>query len=220
MIEDQTKATRVTERLRADIINKVFEPGSRITIKEISERYGTSNMPVREAFRTLEGEKLLEINAYKGATVQQINQHFVRDMYGLLRALEGLIYETALPEITENVLAELRDINAQIWEIALGDFDANHASYLDLNTKFHDTIMAHGKNEKALELYNYYHMLARSLRKSYRPQQRRVKNAAIEHDALIEALKSKNLFALRTAVDAHVNHALEDFLLLYGQNNP
>ena len=77
LINNATIASRVTEQLREDIINKIIEPGSRITIKEISERYGTSNMPVREAFRTLEGEKLLEINAYKGATVQQINQNFV-----------------------------------------------------------------------------------------------------------------------------------------------
>lgn len=61
IVFEGTVASKVTERLREDIISKKIEAGSRITIKEISERYGTSNMPVREAFRTLEGEKLLEI---------------------------------------------------------------------------------------------------------------------------------------------------------------
>ena len=65
-LQTATVAAQVTERLRSDIINKNIEPGSKITIKEISERYGVSNMPVREAFRTLEGEKLLEIIEGKG----------------------------------------------------------------------------------------------------------------------------------------------------------
>ncbi len=60
LLNTPTIAARVTEQLREDIINKIIEPGSRITIKEVSERYGTSNMPVREAFRTLEGERKIQ----------------------------------------------------------------------------------------------------------------------------------------------------------------
>ena len=47
IVFEGTVASKVTERLREDIISKKIEAGSRITIKEISERYGTSNMPVR-----------------------------------------------------------------------------------------------------------------------------------------------------------------------------
>ena len=70
IVFEGTVASKVTERLREDIISKKIEAGSRITIKEISERYGVGSMPVREAFRTLEGENLLEINPYKGAQPQ------------------------------------------------------------------------------------------------------------------------------------------------------
>ena len=111
IVFEGTVASKVTERLREDIISKKIEAGSRITIKEISERYGTSNMPVREAFRTLEGEKLLEINAYKGATVLCIDETFVREIYGLLRALECLIYESALPYIDDELIDELKAVN-------------------------------------------------------------------------------------------------------------
>lgn len=110
IVFEGTVASKVTERLREDIISKKIEAGSRITIKEISERYGTSNMPVREAFRTLEGEKLLEINAYKGATVLCIDETFVREIYGLLRALECLIYESALPYIDDELIDELKAV--------------------------------------------------------------------------------------------------------------
>lgn len=208
-----TVASRVTEQLREDIVSKRIEAGSRITIKEISERYGVSNMPVREAFRTLEGEMLLEMNAYRGATVLRIDEGFIRDVYGLLRALECLIYETALPHIDEKVLSKLHEVNEQIKTISRGESELS--LYLDQNTKFHGILMSLGNNAKARELYDYHHNLIRTMRKSYYPVISRICSAAAEHDALISALAAKDVIAIKRAVDVHVNHAMENFLNQY-----
>lgn len=215
-MQTTTVAAQVTERLREDIINKNIEPGSKITIKEISERYGVSNMPVREAFRTLEGEKLLEINAYKGATVLCINESFVRETYDLLRALECLIYETILPEIDEGVLSDLRSINYQIKELLTEKKDLSN--YIDLNTSFHGVLTSRCKNAKVLELYRYHHSLLRTMRKSYVPWESRIQDVVKEHDALIAALESKDIIQLKTAVDAHANQAMKNFIKQYTQS--
>ena len=213
IVFEGTVASKVTERLREDIISKKIEAGSRITIKEISERYGTSNMPVREAFRTLEGENLLEINAYKGATVLCIDETFVREIYGLLRALECLIYESALPYIDDELIDELKAVNEEIGLIAVGQ--TLSTGYIDLNTKFHGLIMSRGGNSKAIELYRYYHMLIRALRKSYMPSTARVQAVYSEHAELIAALENKDALAIKAAVDKHVGHAMENFLKVY-----
>ena len=139
IVAEKTLAARVTDKLREDIINNKFEAGSRITIKEIAERYGVSPMPVREAFRTLEGEKFLEINAYKGATVQRIDENFVRDVYGILRGLECVIYESALDEIDTGVIRQLRFLNEQIKAYSASPEFGQE--YIDMNTLFHNTIM-------------------------------------------------------------------------------
>ena len=215
-LQTATVAAQVTERLRSDIINKNIEPGSKITIKEISERYGVSNMPVREAFRTLEGEKLLEINAYKGATVLCINESFVRDTYDLLRALECLIYETVLPEINEEILSELRSINNQIK--ALLTEEKGFGDYIDLNTAFHGVLISRYKNSKVLELYSYHHGLLRTMRKSYIPWESRIRDVIEEHDALIDALESKDIIQLKAAVDTHANQAMKNFIKQYSQS--
>ena len=205
IVFEGTVASKVTERLREDIISKKIEAGSRITIKEISERYGTSN--------TLEGEKLLEINAYKGATVLCIDETFVREIYGLLRALECLIYESALPYIDDELIDELKAVNEEIGLIAAGQ--TLSTGYIDLNTKFHGLIMSRGGNSKAIELYRYYHMLIRALRKSYMPSIVRVQAVYGEHEELIAALEKKDALAIKAAVDKHVGHAMENFLKVY-----
>ncbi len=210
IVADQTIATKVIEKLREDIINNRFETGSRITIKEISERYGVSPMPVREAFRTLEGEHFLEINPYKGATVLRIDEQFVRDVYGILRALECLLYETALDEIDEEIIQKLRCINEQIRVIAELPYGA--AEYVDLNTRFHNTIMEHSKNQKALEMYTHYHEIISTIRKKYTPVPERIRIGIEQHEKLIDALEKKDALLVKMAVDEHIKSALENFM--------
>ena len=210
IVADQTIATKVIEKLREDIINNRFETGSRITIKEISERYGVSPMPVRVAFRTLEGEHFLEINPYKGATVLRIDEQFVRDVYGILRALECLLYETALDEIDEEIIQKLRCINEQIRVIAELPYGA--AEYVDLNTRFHNTIMEHSKNQKALEMYTHYHEIISTIRKKYTPVPERIRIGIEQHEKLIDALEKKDALLVKMAVDEHIKSALENFM--------
>ncbi|NLI20582.1 MAG: GntR family transcriptional regulator [Clostridiales bacterium] len=215
-IDSATVTSRVIERLREDIISKRIETGSRITIKEIAERYNVSSMPVREAFRTLEGEKLLEINAYKGATVLTIDEMFVRDVYNLLKALELCIYESALRDVDEAFLARLRQMNDQIR--ALEDTQEDRMKYINLNTLFHDEIMKRATNSKAVGLYHYYHMLVRTLRRSYIPRIQRIRKGVREHDGILNALEEKDTYMLKLAVDRHIESAMVDFLGQYDES--
>ncbi|WP_066456234.1 GntR family transcriptional regulator [Anaerotruncus rubiinfantis] len=212
---NSTVASRVTEKLRSDIITKKIAAGSRITIKEISERYGTSNMPVREAFRILEGENLLKFSAYKGAEVLKIDISFIKDIYGVLRALEDLIYETALPAVDDELLDQLTKTNEKIRSLQ----DRQVAAYVDLNTSFHQLIIARGTNEKAIELYTYYNRLIREIRKSYTPSFERIKQVIPEHESIIGALREKDVLKLKAAVDTHVMNAQKNFSVQYNSEN-
>ncbi len=210
IIDDQTKATRVAERLRADIINNVFVPGSRITIKEICERYGVSNVPVREALRTLESEKLVEISAYKGATILQLDEQYVSDIYEILRTLQLLIYETALPALTEEKLQYIRGINEKI--ASLKDNREDRLRFMELDRLFHNSIGTMSSNKPALELYDNYHKMIVAIRKAgYMPEYSRILDAAGEHEALIAALEKKDVLALKLATDAHGRGAERSF---------
>lgn len=208
-----TLAERVTVQLRNDILNRQFEVGERITIKEISEKYGVSNMPVREAFRTLEGESLLEINAYKGATVLMLDRVFIQEVYGILRALEGLIYETAVQNMDAQTIAELRDWNRQIRTVIIES--GRKDLFVQMNGEFHDRIIALGTNRKAKEMYRYYHSLIKSLRQNYMPSYERCCKACDEHEELLNAFEAQDLVRLREAVDSHSRGAMADFLSQY-----
>ena len=79
-IAGQTMAAKIAERIRDDIIRRSIPPGSRITVKEIADRYGVSSMPVREAFNMLGGEQLLRLNPYRGATVMAVTSDLMTQL--------------------------------------------------------------------------------------------------------------------------------------------
>lgn len=212
--KEHTIAYRVTQKLREEIITQKIQAGSHISIKEIADRYNVSPMPVREALRTLEGENLLKINAYKGATVLAIDRAVIEQIYGLLRAIEGLIYETAMGRIPPSVFEELHAINQRI--TAIGEIGLSSAGYIEANSLFHEIIMQYSNNKKAVEHYTYYHDFIKTLRDNYRPSVERVKEAAAEHELLLSALESGDTIALKLAVDAHVKNAERNFISLYG----
>ena len=152
IVFEGTVASKVTERLREDIISKKIEAGSRITIKEISERYGVGSMPVREAFRTLEGENLLEINPYKGATVISFDADYARDIYQINCYLEMLITLNAIDTITDEACDRLHEINSKMVEL-IGKGGEARSTYTALNRKFHNIIIGFNSNRKASMLF-------------------------------------------------------------------
>ena len=48
------------ERLRAEIVEGEFAPGTALVEVSLAERYGTSRTPIREALRRLEQDGLVE----------------------------------------------------------------------------------------------------------------------------------------------------------------
>ena len=201
-IENETKAMKIADYLRADILNGVFEAGSRLTTKEICDRYGVSNVPVREALRTLESEKLLEINAYKGATVLQIDEEYISNIYEIMRTLQLLIYEKALPFLTEEKLRYIREVNEAIGNLC--DSREDRLRYMELDRIFHDNIISLSSNKPAVEMYDtYYRMIAAIRKAAYTPEVTRMRAAYEEHKALVEALEKKDVLLLKLAVDRH-----------------
>ncbi len=66
----RTKADVVYESLQNAIISEVIEIGTHLRQEEVAERFGVSQTPVREAFRRLEAEGLVEHAPNRGVIVR------------------------------------------------------------------------------------------------------------------------------------------------------
>ncbi|MEA1911003.1 MAG: GntR family transcriptional regulator [Spirochaetota bacterium] len=72
--------SRVSDNLRMAIVSGEFDPGERLKMADLITRFGTSQMPIREALQQLQGEGLIKIIPHRGAQVITIDQLFIKNI--------------------------------------------------------------------------------------------------------------------------------------------
>lgn len=80
---------QVHDALRGWIARGDWSPGKRLRIREVAALVGTSEMPVREAFRRLEQAGLIVVEPYKGATVRVLSIDVLEQIYDVRIMLEA-----------------------------------------------------------------------------------------------------------------------------------
>jgi DNA-binding GntR family transcriptional regulator len=69
-----TRATNLYDRLRADLLGGELEPGSKLAIEALAERYETSATPLREALNRLVSDGLVDRLEQRGFAVAAISE--------------------------------------------------------------------------------------------------------------------------------------------------
>ena len=88
-----TNYDMLRDAIREDIVAGVFPPGCRLKISDLTERYGISAMPVRDALQQLCGEGYIAIEPNRGASVRQIDATFLSQVYEIRRAVESFFVQ-------------------------------------------------------------------------------------------------------------------------------
>lgn len=111
-----------------------YLPGDRIVISRVAKENGCSEIPVREALRRLESEKIVELVPNKGAVVTQISKSFLEQLFVVKAILEGQAVRIVVDHITDAQLAKLRDLAEKMRET----FEQGNLKRCSaLNRKFH-----------------------------------------------------------------------------------
>lgn len=115
-ISRATLTAQLEEALRVDILEGILRPGQRIRVHEMTERYGVSATPLREALQRLAVENLVELDPRLGATVAPISEDDLRDIYEMLQLLDGLALERSIERGDQQWLDELDRAFARLSE--------------------------------------------------------------------------------------------------------
>jgi DNA-binding GntR family transcriptional regulator len=109
--------------LRERIVSTSLRPGEALSELRIAEAYGVSRTPVREAFKRLAEEGLLEVVPQVGTFVGRIDLRGVRDDHFVRETLECRLVELAAARIDAVARARIRD-NLAVQRRALSAGDA------------------------------------------------------------------------------------------------
>jgi DNA-binding GntR family transcriptional regulator len=103
--------------LRAQILDGSLKPGTRLMQEDIARQFGLSRVPLREAIRKLEGERLVVVVPRRGVTVPDLSDEDLVDLYQIRIQLEPVAFRRAVEALTAEDIADLRSRTEALAEL-------------------------------------------------------------------------------------------------------
>lgn len=216
----ETLTQQICGFLKAQILSGETVAGDRLWADELAESIGVSVAPVKEALLILAGEGLIRNIPRRGSVIRSFSFTEVQELYGVRRLLEveALDIMFASDRVTDNFVDRLADINSKIGaQVINGEF-ADRQIAFELDWEFHQYFMQNSQQSLLVELYSRLNTQAQIIRYSSWNLGPRGDQTFEEHNAIIAALRNRQLAPAKQAVTAHLASILKGFEH-YGQAN-
>lgn len=202
----------VYKSLKNEILHLKLLPGSAVSEIETANKYQVSRTPVRDAFKALAAEGLLEVVPHVGTFVSYIDIREISDILFLREVVEAAVLKILATTYTQAQVLKIRlALNEQqklIQQAQTLDETQNHqigTHFLALDNQFHEllfTLAGKGKIWDMLVNSNPQYERFRTLLNVENPGA--IAALYKEHCELVEAVIQKDLDKLHHLVSTHI----------------
>lgn len=187
---------------------------TRLDERQLSEEFGVSRTPVREAITRLEQEGFVKVIPRRGAFVVRKTKAEILEMITVWAALESMAARLITERASDREIASLRKMFAT--------FDNNRVQatideYSESNIEFHQAILSMSKCELLNQMVENLLAHMRWIRMRTIAEDDRASRSIIDHMNIIEALEQRDAdlaerlvrehtFGLAAHVDKHAHY--------------
>lgn len=196
----------VVAQLREAIVEGKIAPGSRLSERALCEQMGVSRTPMREAFKVLAGESLIQILPNKGAIVPRMSVVEVAQTFEVIAALEGLSGQLAAQRASDEQIQRIQKLQA---DMELAHQRSNLSRYYSLNSEIHSLISEAAHNPVLKETYLSINARLQSLRFRSNLNRSKWDKAVREHAQIARALSRRDGGKLAELLVAHLRAKCE-----------
>ena len=193
-----SKTDLVVALIRELIITGQLAAGEQLRQRDLAQRFGVSQTPVREAMRRLESEGLLVCDTHRGFTVMAPDDGPIAENFQIRAALESLGASLAASKIDADGLARLASLNERMRSLADDD-----PGYAELNREFHFTVYEYAGSPLLLSLMR---LLWAALHGGPRVARSHAESAR-QHDEILAALRAGDAEAAAQRTREHISGA-------------
>lgn len=191
----------ITDLVRERILKGSYKIGQKIKENDLAKETGVSRTPIREAFKNLEEEGLIDYIPNRGCFAKGFTKRDIDDIYSIRTSLEVLAVEWAAERITDDQIEELEK-QCDIMEFYTMKDEDKKA--LATNASFHEVIYnATGSRFMAQALRSYKSYIAQT-RKEVFYNKEYLEEVLKEHRIILEAIKSKDVEKAKAAMENHL----------------
>ncbi|WP_294391470.1 GntR family transcriptional regulator [uncultured Sphingomonas sp.] len=189
--------------LRRMILSGELAPGEPLREVALSEQFGTSRTPVREALRTLAAEGLVTLLPNRTVQVSHLDEQAASEVFTVLGALESLAARLACERMTPEqleILSELQDDMASYFE------SRDRPRYLEANRMIHELIVEASGNASLILAWRLLLPRAERARHVSTLDHERWGAAFEEHKNIHQALLDRDLPRVTDLMEAHFDN--------------
>jgi DNA-binding GntR family transcriptional regulator len=196
--QDVSLVARTLSSIRKSILSGEYAPGSWLRLNKLTSETGASLIPVREALRILETERLVESIPNRGARVLPLSASDMNDLYAVRTILEVEAIRIS-PPLDDATRAEMQDVLGLI-QVAVAEADRDEV--IRLNREFHFALYRRSGSPWLVYLIE---MLWNHNERYQRMSLHFRHDAAdVEHRAIVDALTAGDSVAAAEALRTHL----------------
>jgi len=203
-ISPKTVQQQIVEKLRGAIIEGVFKPGDRLIEADLCEMLGVSRPSIREALRSLEAERLIDIIPNRGPQIPILTWEQATEIYQVRALLEG---EAAFIAANRATTEDLKQMRASLVAFGKAIRANDMQSEVGSTAEFYGHIMRICGNRIIEETLSGLRARINYLRSRSMSQPGRVKFSLQEMKEIYQAIAAKDGAAARSAAIKHVENA-------------
>jgi DNA-binding GntR family transcriptional regulator len=211
----ETLTEALQTRLEEEILTGTLRPGMRLDEQEVAQRFGVSRTPVREAFRLLASNGLLELRGRQGAVIAKANIQTLVEMFQVMAELEGLCARLAARRISSEAAAALEEIHARLLRSAE---EGAPELFYNVNLEFHEAIYDAAHNVFLAQQTRALRNRVAAYRRQVTYMPGRMRETLREHGEVVKAILGHDGDAAHLAMRGHVallGDALGDFIATF-----
>lgn len=193
-------------KIRDDIMNMTLEPGTDVSVQKLSERYGVSRTPVREAVVRLQQSGLVEIYPQRKTVVSKIDLQRVREEWFIRKSLESAVVDEFIHNCSELVADTMQElVNKQKKYMSKENFREFYCK----DNRFHQLIF-----ETAGEVLSWYTVEdvashSNRIRLLYGKLRGSDQSIVEKHEKMVTAARKRDIECMRKEVMEHSNNLME-----------
>jgi DNA-binding GntR family transcriptional regulator len=201
-VSRKTVQQGAVEKLRQAILSGVFMPGNRLIEADLCNSLGVSRPLLREALRSLQAERLIDIVPNRGSQIPLLSWHEAKEIYEVRELLEGEAAARCCAVIADEDLDELARSLEAFGRASRGRDAA--AERISTTTDFFAIILRNCGNKIIEETLTGLQARVNFLRARSMSLPGRAKQSYAEMNAIFVAIKARNAKQARKTAQEHV----------------
>ena len=199
-LERMSLHDQLVAKVRKMIVYGELQAGAPLPERMLCETFGVSRTPLREAFKVLASEGLIELRLHRTPVITPINRDELANIFDIMVALDGVAGLRAATLATDHDIAQLNELHDRLVQLHR---EVERTAYFRLNQEIHVKITRLAGNPALLNIWTTLQANIFRARAVANYDARRWAESVEEHEDMMALLRARNASGFAASLSSH-----------------